>query len=75
MAVRDPNTPAVALSLMKYLEKLHVGFVGWDIESSYGRLFKDHINFEPTDYATFTDCSKTLRDSSGGKLLVSYPND
>ena len=70
-----PNTPAVALSLMKYLERLHVGLVGWGIESNYGKLFKDHTNFEPTDYSTFTDCSKTPGDSGGGKLFASYPNN
>jgi endoglucanase len=70
-----PETPAVAVSLMKYLEKLHVGLVGWGIESSYGKLFKDHTSFELTDYSTFEDCSKTPEDSGGGKLFANYPND
>ena len=70
-----PDMPAVALSLMKYLEKLHVSLVGWGIESNYGKLFKDHTNFEPTDYSTFTNCSKTPSDSGGGKLFANFPHN
>ena len=69
------TTPALALALMRYLESLHVGLVGWAIDSNYGKLVKDHTNFLPTDYSTFADCSKTPSDSGGGKLLVNYPND
>jgi hypothetical protein len=70
-----PDTPQVALSLVRYLEGLHVGLNGWAIESNYGKLFKDHTNFEPTNYSTFTDCSKAPGDSGAGKLLANYPND
>lgn len=70
-----PNMPSVALSLMRYLEKLHVGLVGWGIDSNSGRLVKNHTSFEPTDYSAFTDCSKTPTESGGGKLLVDYPNN
>ena len=70
-----PGTPAAALTLMRYLEKLHVGLVGWGMESNYGKLVKDHTSFQPTDYSTFTDCSKVPGESGGGKLLANYPGD
>jgi endoglucanase len=49
--------------------------IGWAIDSNYGKLVKDHTSFEPTDYSTFTGCSKTPGDSGGGKLLANYPNN
>ena len=70
-----PDMPSVALSLIRYLESLHIGLVGWAIDSNYGRLVKDHTSFEPTDYSSFTECTKTPTDSGGGKLLANYPND
>lgn len=71
----DITTPALALTLMRYLESLHVGLVGWAIDSNYGKMVKDHTNFQPTDYSTFSDCSKTPSDSGGGKFLANYPNN
>ena len=71
----DKTTPALALALMRYLEALHIGLIGWAIDSNYGKLVKDHTSFEPTDYSAFTDCSKTPSDSGGGRLLVNYPNN
>jgi len=70
-----PDTPSVASSLMRYLESLHIGLIGWAIDSKFGKLVNDHTNFQPTDYSTFTDCSKTPGDSGGGKLLANYPNN
>lgn len=70
-----PDTPSVAGSLMRYLESLHIGLIGWAIDSNYGKLVKDHTNFQPTDYSAFMDCSKTPSDSGGGKLLANYPNN
>ena len=55
---------------MRYLEPLHVGLIGWAIDSSYRKMVKDHTNFQPTDYSAFTDCSIPR----GGKLLANYPN-
>lgn len=69
------TTPTLALELMRYLESLHVGLVGWAIDSNYGKLVKDHTSFEPTDYSTFTDCSKTAGIAGGGRLLANFPND
>jgi endoglucanase len=69
------TTPTLALELMRYLESLHIGLVGWAIDSNYGKLIKDHTSFEPTDYSTFTDCSKTPGIAGGGKLLANFPND
>ena len=60
---------------MRYLESLQIGLIGWAIDSKYGKLVKDHTNFQPTDYSTFADCSKTPSDSGGGKLLANYPNN
>ena len=70
------NLPALALSEIRYLQSLHIGLIGWAIDSNYGKLVKDHSSFEPTDYSTFTgDCSKSPSDYGGGKLLANYPNN
>ena len=69
------TTPTVALSLMRYLESLHLGLIGWAIDSHSGKLVKDHISYEPTDYSSFAGCTKTPSESGGGRLLASYPND
>jgi len=69
-----PTTPDIALSLMRYLESLHVGLIGWAIDSNSGKLVKDHTSYAPSDYATFTDC-KDNSISGGGRLLAKYPND
>lgn len=70
-----PSTPAVALSLVRYLESIKIGLIEWGIESEHGRIVKDHVGYEPTDYSTFTDCTKTPGESGGGTLLSHYPND
>jgi endoglucanase len=71
----DSTTPEIALSLMRYLESLHVGLIGWGLDSNYGKLVKDHTKYEPTDYSTFIDCSKTPGIAGGGKLLANFPKD
>lgn len=68
------NMPTVALTLMRYLESLHLGLIEWGIESTHGRIVQDHIDFQPTDYASFTDC-KDGSVSGGGKLLANFPNN
>lgn len=70
----DSTTPALALSLMRYLESIHVGLIGWAIDSSHGKLVKDHTSYQPNDYSSFKDC-KDNSDSGGGRLLANYPND
>ncbi|HLG84783.1 MAG TPA: cellulase family glycosylhydrolase [Bradyrhizobium sp.] len=69
-----PNTPAVALSLMRYLQSLHLGLVEWGIESTHGKIVRDHDGFAPTDYASFKACNDGS-DSGGGELLVNYPHN
>jgi len=71
----DSTTPEIALLLMRYLESLHVGLIGWGLDSNYGKLVKDHTKYDPTDYSTFTDCSKTPGIAGGGRLLADFPND
>ncbi|SKA38687.1 Cellulase (glycosyl hydrolase family 5) [Enhydrobacter aerosaccus] len=68
------QTPAVALSLLRYLEDAHIGLIGWAIDWPDPKLVKDHTNFEPTDFSSFTDC-KDDSISGAGKLLARYPND
>jgi hypothetical protein len=71
----DQTTPAIALSLMRYLQGLQVGLVGWGIDSNSGKLVTDHVSYPPTSYATFTGCSKTPSESGGGMLLRRYPHN
>ncbi len=71
----DRTTPELALSLMRYLRSLHIGLIGWGIDSNYGKLVKDHTKYEPTDYSDFAGCSKTPAQSGGGRLLANFPND
>jgi hypothetical protein len=68
------DTPAVALSLIRYLESLRLGIVGWGIDSKVGLLVKDHSTFELSDYSSFRDCNDGSL-SGGGRLLANYPND
>ena len=68
------NTPTVALALMRYLQSLHLGLIEWGIESTRGKIVKDHHDFEPTNYAAFTDCNDGS-DSGGGSLLAKFPNN
>jgi hypothetical protein len=70
----DGSTPALALSLMRYLQSLGVGLIGWAIDSNAGKLVKDHSRFEPTDYASFKNCHDNSV-SGGGKLLAVYPHN
>ena len=69
------RTPDLALALMRHLASLRVGVIGWAVDSEASKLFKDHTAYVPTDYSTFTGCSKTPGDSGGGKLLANYPNN
>lgn len=55
---------------MRYLESLHLGLIGWAIDSTHGQLVKDHVHFLPT---TLEDCNSGT--GSGGKLLANYPKD
>ena len=71
----DSTTPELALSLMRYLESLHIGLIGWGIDSNYGKLVKDHHKYEPTDYSAFSGCTTSPAESGGGILLANYPND
>ena len=68
------NTPAVALSLIRYLQSLQLGLIEWGIESTHGKIVKDHQDFMPTDYAGFTGCNDGS-DSGGGALLAKYPHN
>lgn len=68
------NLPTVALTLVRYLQSLHLGLIEWGIESTHGRIVQDHTDFQPTDYSTFTGC-KDGSVSGGGKLLANYPNN
>jgi hypothetical protein len=69
------ETPAIALLEMRYLQSLHIGLIGWAIDSNYGKLVKNHEAYAPTDYKTFQDCSKFPSESGGGELLANYPHD
>lgn len=66
--------PAVALALVRYLQARHLGLIEWGIESTHGKIVKDHIDFKPTDYATFVDCDDGS-DSGGGQLLAKFPHN
>lgn len=74
------HTPEIALELMRTLQRLHVGLVGWAIDSGHGKLVKDHDRFEPTDFANWRGCAPkgqpvSAISSGGGKLLADFPND
>lgn len=71
----DNTTPEIALSLMRYLESLQIGLIGWGIDSNYGKLVKDHTKYEPTDFSSFNGCTKIPSASGGGRLLANYPDD
>ena len=77
-----PNLPELAISEIRYLERLHIGLIAWAIDSPHGRLVKDHEHFEPIDYQNFNGCIQGTKDHpaplpnwGGGKLLAGYPND
>lgn len=78
----DERTPGLALAMVRYLQSLHVGLIAWAIDSPHGRLVKDHVRFEPTDYLTFHGCVSGTKDkpapagdSGAGKLLANFPNN
>ena len=59
---------------MRLLASLHVGVLGWAIDSPNAKLFKNHTDFQLTDFASFKDC-RDGSDSGGGQLLANFPND
>ena len=76
------NLPERALSEIRYLQRLHIGLVGWAIDSDYGRLVKDHDHFEPIGYEDLHGCVPTpkgqrapIPDWGGGKLLAKFPSN
>ncbi|NYF51104.1 cellulase family glycosylhydrolase [Tunturiibacter gelidoferens] len=78
----DDRTPEIALALVRYLQRLHIGLVGWAIDSDHGKLVKDHLHFEPTDYQNWHGCPHTPKGqptppvfSGAGKLLANFPNN
>lgn len=78
----EAGTPDIALSLVRYLQRLHVGLIGWAIDSGHGKVVKDHEHFVPTDYENWQGCSRTPKGqptppvySGGGKLLANFPNN
>ena len=73
----DGPLPEIALSLVRYLQHMHIGLIGWAIDSEPGTLVKDHIHFEPTNYDDCQGCSgKNGPSLSGaGRLLAAFPNN
>ncbi|OAF17257.1 hypothetical protein AXW67_10745 [Bradyrhizobium neotropicale] len=73
----DGRLPEIALSLVRYLQHMHIGLIGWAIDSEHGKLVKDHIHFEPTNYDNFQGCSgnKGPSVSGAGRLLAAFPNN
>lgn len=77
-----PNLPGLALSEIRYLQRLNIGLIAWAIDSAHGRLVKDHEHFEPIDFQNFSGCIQGTKDHpaplpdwGGGKLLAGYPNN
>jgi hypothetical protein len=78
----DDRTPELALAMVRYLQSLHVGLIGWAIDSPHGKLVMDHVHFEPTDYQLFRGCVNGTKEkpapggaSGGGKLLANFPHN
>ncbi|MBB5341378.1 cellulase family glycosylhydrolase [Tunturiibacter gelidoferens] len=76
------NLPGIALAEVRYLQRLHIGLIGWAIDSAHGRLIKDHETFEPIGFEGFHGCipvpkgqSAPIPDWGGGKLLANFPNN
>ncbi|MRT01773.1 cellulase family glycosylhydrolase [Ralstonia pickettii] len=67
------KTPELSLGLMRLLASLHVGVIGWAIDTS-AKLVENHTDYKPTDYVAFKDC-KDGTDTGGGKLLANFPNN
>lgn len=78
----DDRTPAIALELVRYLQRLHVGLIGWAIDSEHGKLVKDHVHNVPTDYENWHGCPHTAKGqptptvySGGGALVAKFPGN
>lgn len=74
----DERTPAIALQLVRYLQSRHIGLIGWAIDSKYGKLVKDHLHDEPTDYRGFHGCATkggAAGPSGAGSLIARFPNN
>ncbi|MHB8812757.1 MAG: cellulase family glycosylhydrolase [Steroidobacteraceae bacterium] len=76
------DLPGIALAEVRYLQRLHIGLIGWAIDSDHGRLVKDHDHFEPIGYNAFHGCVPTpkgqrtpIPDWGGGRLLANFPNN
>ena len=69
-----PRTPELSLELMRLLASLHVGVLGWAIDSPNAKLFRNHADYQLSDFTSFRDC-KDGSDSGGGRLLANFPND
>jgi endoglucanase len=72
------RTPEIALSLVRYLQRLHIGLIGWAMDYEHRKLVKDHAHFEPTDFEGFHGCldkTKASGPSGAGRLLAKYPNN
>jgi len=70
----DESTDQLSLKLVRYLQELHVGLVGWAIDSPHGKIVVDHTTFRPTDYTAFKNCGDQS-GSGGGKLIANYPHN
>ncbi len=68
-------TPRIAMALVRYIQSAHIGLIGWAIDSEYGKMVRDHTSYEPTDYTTFSGCTKTPSISGAGKLIANFPNN
>jgi len=73
-------TPQIAVALVRYIQSVHIGLIGWAIDSEYGKMVKDHISYQPTDYSAFKGCAGkgSPPDDTGvggGKLVATYPNN
>lgn len=76
----DADTPQIALSLIRYLQRIHVGLIIYGIDSPGGKVVKDHQAFEPSDYQNFRGCLPKGQPapkvySGGGRLLANFPNN
>jgi hypothetical protein len=68
------DLPALALSLIRYLQEKRIGVVGWAIDSHTGKLVVDHEKYVPNNYDNFRACE----DGSGsgaGQLIARFPHN
>jgi hypothetical protein len=63
------------LAIVRYLQSQRIGLIGWAIDSDHGKLVKDHVTYEPTDFKAFKGCTKSPSDSGAGFLLAKFPNN